>query len=162
MFVKLGVQRNVENFCSSGHLKSLSVILSNIFYIYILCLNLEKSKKSYMTFSPHLLFSGCAYWLIFYILELSSRSLQYKILWSKLQYIGIVIVPITLFILTLYFSGYQNWLNIKLNYALLVVPFIALIFVFTNGKHHLFWKEMALVSTGNYFLMEINKVRTAI
>lgn len=115
-----------------------------------------------MTFSPHLLFSGCAYWLIFYILELSSRSLQYKILWSKLQYIGIAIVPITLFILTFYFSGYQNWLNIKLNYALLVVPFIALIFVFTNGKHHLFWKEMALVSTGNYFLMEINKVRTAI
>ncbi len=103
-----------------------------------------------------LLFSGCAYWLIFYILELSSRSLQYKILWSKLQYIGIMIVPITLFILTLYFSGYQNWLNIKLNYALLVVPFIALIFVFTNGKHHLFWKEMVLVSTRNYFLMEIN------
>jgi hypothetical protein len=102
-----------------------------------------------------LLFSGCAYWLLFYILELSSRSLAFKIFWSQMQYIGIATVSITLFMLTLYFSGYRNWLNIKRNSLIAVVPIIALIFVFTNGIHHLFWKEMTLVSSGKYFLLEI-------
>src|SRR5665648_140025 len=102
-----------------------------------------------------LLFAGCAYWLLFYILELSSRTLKFKIIWSQLQYIVIAIVPITLFILTLYFSGYRNWLNIKKYFMLAIIPVVVLAFVFSNELHHLFWKEHALVSAGKYFLVEI-------
>jgi diguanylate cyclase (GGDEF)-like protein/PAS domain S-box-containing protein len=119
----------------------------------ILILRKKKPFSSYKV--GYLLFSGCAYWLLFYILELSSRSLQFKIIWSQLQYLGIATVPITLFILTLYFSGYRNCLNIKINSLLAIVPIIALAFIFSNGTHHLFWKETSLVSAGKYFLMEI-------
>jgi diguanylate cyclase (GGDEF)-like protein/PAS domain S-box-containing protein len=102
-----------------------------------------------------LLFSGCAYWLLFYILELSSRSLEFKIIWSQLQYIGIAVVPITLFMLTLYFSGYRNWMNIKTSTVLAIIPVIVLVFIFSNGMHHLFWRETTLVSSGKYFLLSI-------
>ena len=102
-----------------------------------------------------LLFFGCSYWLLFYILELSSKSLEFKIIWSQIQYIGISTVSITFFMLTLYFSGYRNWLNVKISSLLAIIPAAALIFVFTNGSHHLFWKEMTLESAGKYFLMEI-------
>jgi diguanylate cyclase (GGDEF)-like protein/PAS domain S-box-containing protein len=119
----------------------------------ILILRKKKPFSSYKV--GYLLFAGCTYWLLFYILELSSRSLQFKIIWSQLQYLGIATVPITLFILTLYFSGYRNCLNIKINSLLAIIPIIALAFIFSNGTHHLFWKETSLVSAGKYFLMEI-------
>jgi hypothetical protein len=119
----------------------------------VLILSKKKPFSSYRL--GCLLFSGCAYWLLFYILELSSRSLQFKIIWSQLQYIGIATVPITLFILTLYFSGYRNCLNIKINFMLAIIPIVALAFVFSNGIHHLFWRETTLIGAGKYFLMDI-------
>jgi len=102
-----------------------------------------------------LLFFGCAYWLFFYILELSANSLDFKIIWGQLQYIGIIIVPVTLFMLTVYFSGYVNWMSRKTGFILAIVPVAALAFVFSNEAHHLFWKETNLVNVGKYLFMEI-------
>ena len=102
-----------------------------------------------------MLFFGCTFWLFFYIMELAARSLKFKLIWSQMQYIGITVVPIILFILTLYFSGYRNSLNIKKNLILAIIPVIVLSFVFTNDLHHLFWREHNLVSAGKYFYMEL-------
>ena len=102
-----------------------------------------------------LLFFGCAYWLFFYILELSAVSLDFKILSGQLQYIGIIIVPITLFMLTVYFSGYQRWMNVKTGFILSIIPGAALAFVFSNELHHLFWRETNLISVGKYLFMDI-------
>ncbi|MHB1276261.1 MAG: histidine kinase N-terminal 7TM domain-containing protein [Candidatus Humimicrobiaceae bacterium] len=139
-----------------SNLNPIIYFLTALLIIPIAMILILRKKKPFSSYKLGcMLFAGCAYWLLFYILELSSRSLEFKIIFSQLQYIGIATVPITLFILTVYFSGYNNWVNIKTYLMLAIIPLVALAFVFSNGMHHLFWRETTLISTGKYFLMEI-------
>ncbi|MGZ5471914.1 MAG: histidine kinase N-terminal 7TM domain-containing diguanylate cyclase, partial [Nitrososphaeraceae archaeon] len=101
------------------------------------------------------LFFGFLIWMIFYSLELLGKELSFKILMSKIEYIGITIVPVTFFILVLYFSGYTNWTQIKKNFFLFIIPVITLGLVFTNEKHNLVWKELLLQQSGNYLFLDV-------
>src|SRR5680860_98393 len=97
-----------------SNLNPVIYFLFTLLLVPITMILILRKKKPFSNYKLGcLLFPGCAYWLLFYILELSSTSLKFKITWSQVQYIGIAIVPVTLFMLTLYFSGYGNWLNIK-------------------------------------------------
>src|SRR4030043_88870 len=101
------------------------------------------------------LFFGFLIWMVFYSLELLGKELSFKILMSKIEYVGITIVPVTFFILVLYFSGYTNWIQIKKNFFLLIIPLITLGLVFTNEKHSLLWKEIILKQNGKYLFLGI-------
>src|SRR4030043_1519979 len=101
------------------------------------------------------LFFGFLIWLTFYSLELLGKELSFKILMSKIEYIGITIVPVTFFVLVLYFSGYTNWTQIKKNFFLLIIPFITLGLVFTNEKHSLIWKELLLNQSSKYLFLHV-------
>jgi len=101
------------------------------------------------------LFFGFLVWMTFYSLELLSKELSFKILMSKIEYIGITIVPVTFLILVLYFSGYTNWTKIKKNFFLAIIPFITVGLVFTNEKHGLIWKELFLQQPGNYLFLHV-------
>jgi diguanylate cyclase (GGDEF)-like protein/PAS domain S-box-containing protein len=102
-----------------------------------------------------LLFFGCFIWMTFYSLELLSKELSFKILMSKVEYIGITIVPVTIFILTLYFSGYTGWTSIRKNFFLIIIPLITLGLVFTNEKHGLIWKEIFLDRSSKYLFVVV-------
>jgi diguanylate cyclase (GGDEF)-like protein/PAS domain S-box-containing protein len=101
------------------------------------------------------LFFGFFIWMAFYSMELLGKELSFKILMGKIEYVGITIVPVTFFILVLYFSGYTNWTQIKKNFFLLIIPFITLGFVFTNEKHGLIWKELLLSQSGKYLFLHV-------
>ncbi len=51
-----------------------------------------------------LLFMGYAVWSLTYFFEIISIELSYKIFFNKLEYIGIVIIPVTFFFITISFS----------------------------------------------------------
>ena len=102
------------------------------------------------------LFFGFLIWMTFYSLELLGKELSFKILMSKIEYVGITIVPVTFFVLVLYFSGYINWTQIKKNFFLLIIPFMTLGLVFTNEKHGLIWKELLLNQSGRYLFLHVN------
>ena len=102
-----------------------------------------------------ILFFGFFIWMTFYSLELLGKELSFKILMSKIEYVGITIVPVIFFILVLYFSGYTNWTQIKKNFFLLIIPLITLGLVFTNEKHSLIWKEIILEQNGKYLFLGI-------
>jgi hypothetical protein len=102
-----------------------------------------------------ILFFGFFIWMTFYSLELLGKELSFKILMSKIEYVGITIIPVTFFILVLYFSGYTNWTQIKKNFFLLVIPLITLWLVFINEKHSLIWKEIILEQNGKYLFLGI-------
>ena len=101
------------------------------------------------------LFFGFLLWMTFYSLELLGKELSFKILMSKIEYIGITIVPVAFFILVLYFSGYTNWTQVKKNFFLLIIPVITLGLVFTNEKHSLIWKELLLNQSSKYLFLHV-------
>ena len=106
-------------------------------------------------------------WLIGYIVEVNVKTLEAKVFWDNLQFIGAFFAPITLLIFALQFTGRKTnvrWLGIVLG----VIPTVILFFIFTNISPNLVrlnaqvlpgtpYEELtyeygSLVNIGNYFL----------
>ncbi len=91
-----------------------------------------------------------AIWSLGYILEIISPELSQKIFWAKVEYLGIVTVPLAWLTFALAYTGREHWLT-RRNLALLaVIPAITLLLVWTNQAHGLVWAEVGLASSGPF------------
>ena len=96
-------------------------------------------------------------WSIAYGLELASSTLAQIILLIKIEYLGIATVPIAWFIFCLYFSNKECWHKKPINLlAIISVPIITVIMVFTNSYHHLHYKEISIVNTGPFPIAKLD------
>lgn len=91
---------------------------------------------------------AAAWWSLFYAFELYTPFLERKLLWAKIQYIAIVAIPVLWFLFGMAYTGRQKWLSRSRILALLVVPLITLVLVFTNEYHQLIWLEIPLNISG--------------
>jgi len=85
--------------------------------------------------------SGFALWF-------SSQSLTYFC--EQWKYLGIVFIPPGWLLLASTWTGRDNWINWKSIVALLFIPTVSLIIIFTDNIHHLFWKEIQFISVGSF------------
>lgn len=84
-------------------------------------------------------------WTVGYIFELGSTSLDVKLLAVKIEYIGIIGVPLSWTGFALSYSGNGQWLT-KRNVALaLIFPVLTLLVIWTTEYHHWFFTEISLV-----------------
>jgi PAS domain S-box-containing protein len=85
-------------------------------------------------------------WAFGYIFELGSTSLDVKFLAVKVEYIGIIGVPISWTAFALAYSGHGQWLT-KRNVALaLIFPLLTLLMVWTTESHHWFFTEISTIT----------------
>ncbi len=90
-----------------------------------------------------LLMSVVALWALAAGFEAASMGLNYKIIWAKVQYLAVIIVP-TLFLAFAYDYSLRKKRARMRNIALLVIlPLIAVIVALTNNYHHLIWKTFS-------------------
>ncbi|WP_236642327.1 histidine kinase N-terminal 7TM domain-containing protein [Salinigranum halophilum] len=68
---------------------------------------------------------GAGWWSLFYALELSSRTLAGTLLFGRLSYVGIVVVPPAWFAFALVYTGRRELLG-RVRLALLFVPSVAM------------------------------------
>jgi diguanylate cyclase (GGDEF)-like protein/PAS domain S-box-containing protein len=95
------------------------------------------------------------WWEAVYVLEISAGGLQTKILWAKIEYLGIVMVPLFWLAFALEYTGRESWLT-RRNFLLLAAPLITtLVLVFTNEVHNLIWTRTALESHGTFSLLDV-------
>jgi PAS domain S-box-containing protein len=78
-------------------------------------------------------------------LELGSADLSTKILWAKLQYIGIVSIPVAWLLFALAYTGRTRWLTRRTVAFLLAIPATTLSLAWTNEAHNLIWQSLELV-----------------
>jgi PAS domain S-box-containing protein len=96
---------------------------------------------------------GIAVWAVGHALELGSASLADAILWSKVQYLGIVAAPPAALAFALEYTGRQRWL--RRGAALLaLVPLTTLTLVWSNERHHLVWQRVDLASGDGYIAID--------
>lgn len=85
-----------------------------------------------------------AAWAFTNALNLLSQSLETKLFFSNLTYVGITAAPASWLTFTLEYTSRQKWLT-RRNIALLFIePILTLLFAFTNDYHHLFLTEVSL------------------
>jgi PAS domain S-box-containing protein len=82
-----------------------------------------------------------AVWMLGYTLELASVPLTAKIFWAKVQYVGIVIVPVGSLAFVLQYTGHRKWLKPAVLISS-VISFVTLLLVLTNEAHGLIWTRV--------------------
>jgi PAS domain S-box-containing protein len=83
-----------------------------------------------------------AHWCIWNALELAGTTVQTKVLMSKIEWIGIVFLPVGWLAFALQYTGREKWLTLR-NYVLLsLIPAITLLLLWTNKWHYWIWAEL--------------------
>nr|MBN1229436.1 PAS domain S-box protein [Anaerolineae bacterium] len=100
---------------------------------------------------------AAALWSVAYAFEILAQGLETKILWAKVQYLGIAPLPLFWFAFSIYRLGVSGWLRraIKYRLFLLILPITTCILVFTNELHHLVWREISLVQLAPLQILDL-------
>lgn len=89
-----------------------------------------------------------AFWSFAYGLEVAAETQVAKLFWAKIEYVGIVTVPVAWFVFALQYTNRAGWLTRRWLLALCISPALTLLFVFTNEAHGLIWTEIGMDSSG--------------
>jgi PAS domain S-box-containing protein len=98
--------------------------------------------------------AAVAEWSLGYALELSSLSLAAVALWAKVEYLGIVALPVTWLAFALEYTGRERWLLPRR--LLLVIPVATLALVWTNESHGLIWSAVSFQDVGSLRLLQVS------
>jgi PAS domain S-box-containing protein len=88
--------------------------------------------------------AATAVWALFYALELVAPSLGGKVLWAKIEYAGMVALPLAWYLFARAHMGAAKKLNRGCLAAAGVVAIVTLILVATNEWHGLVWSRTSL------------------
>ena len=103
-------------------------------------------KNKYQQILSSVVVLGCLLWMIGNLLELAMIDTQVKIFMNYIKYVSSEIVIIAWFIFFIYFIGYKKWLSKRNIIFISIIPFIMTLSVFTNEYHHLFFKNINLIT----------------
>jgi len=87
---------------------------------------------------------GSSIWLMMQALEMSSDNLSVKFFFYMMRYVGVVTVPGAWLVLAMLISGYERHVNKRNIFALIVIPVLSLLLIFTNESHSLMFKNASL------------------
>ena len=102
-----------------------------------------------------LLMAGAAEWGLTYMGELAAPGLASKLLFARLQFVGILVVPGAWFWSALEYTGHRAWLGRRGAWWLLPVPIATFLLILTNDWHGWFWSSATLVRQGQWVLLSV-------
>jgi PAS domain S-box-containing protein len=92
-----------------------------------------------------LLFSiACGVWSVGYALEIFVPGLAHKLLWARIQYLGIPTVGVWYLLFMLRYTGRITRVSLHLLAVLLFIPVLTVIIVFSNEVGTWMWVSVAL------------------
>jgi PAS domain S-box-containing protein len=93
-------------------------------------------------------------WIFTSVLSMAGGDLPTKIFWAKMQYPGIVVLPVAWFIFAVLYTGREKWLTRRALMGLTVIPGITLVLALTNEYHGLIWSSMVMNTTGPFTILQ--------
>jgi len=94
-------------------------------------------------------------WSTGYMLEFMGANLATKILWAKIQYFGIVTLPVSLLLFALEFSGRQSQVTAPRLAAIIIVPAITLLLAISNEMHLQIWSNWDIEPIGETLVLHL-------
>ena len=82
-------------------------------------------------------------WTFLALPEYYSQTLSSRALFGKLQYLGIVLMPVSWFVFTFRYTQRDAWLTRRVCAALLLIPVLTLFFALTDPWLGLVWKHVS-------------------
>ena len=120
----------------------ISAIISMVLAIYTWQRRQTRGAKPFC-----LMWVALTVWLLSYSLEIITFNETQRLMWSRMTFFGVTVVPVAWFWFSLEYTGRDKWVT-RRNIALLFVePVIILILIWTNSYHHLFLTEVLFDSS---------------
>jgi PAS domain S-box-containing protein len=94
-------------------------------------------------------------WCGVYAVELASSDLHSELLYARLEYIGIASIPLLWLVFVLTYTGRTAWLTWPRLGALAIVPMIAVLLVWTNDYHALFYAHVGQSDHGGVWYLDV-------
>lgn len=95
-----------------------------------------------------LMTAGLAWWAAWYAAEIILPGLSAKLWMARLEYVGIVWVPLGWVLFALSYTGRDKWLTSNRVLLLTVIPIATIIFAFTSDLHPWFYTSISLNNNG--------------
>lgn len=85
-----------------------------------------------------------AIWTFCYAMELANQTLEGKLFWAKMKYLGSTPGPVLWFVFSARYVKHEKWLTRPLLTGLAVFTVLTIAVVFTNELHHWFWTRIRI------------------
>ena len=92
-----------------------------------------------------------------YALELSSANRTAIYFWLRVEYIGITIAPVAMFLLVSSYAGYLRSPSILTHGSVAAIPLMTLFFAWTNPLHGLIWKTIELTHADEIIVANLQR-----
>lgn len=102
-----------------------------------------------------LLAGAVAEWSLGYALEIAGADLATKVIWGKVQYLGIVLVPLMWVGFAFHHANQAKWLALGTIIPLSIIPVITFGLVLTTEAHGLVWNEIGITTTGSFSALDV-------
>lgn len=103
-----------------------------------------------------LMLASAGIWAFAYAVELSVVSLQAQIFWSKVEYLGIVNIPVLYLVFSLEYAKQEDYLKRRSTLFLWVIPVLTLLLTWTNELHFLIWNNFYQVEFNNNVVFAVD------
>lgn len=100
--------------------------------------------------------STTAVYILGYAFELSSTTLDAVYLWVRIEYIGIALEPMCLFLMLTAYTGHRQFLTPLSALLMASVPVMTIVFAWTNHCHELIWQDMVLERSGALYFVDFS------
>jgi len=135
------------------HIYAIFSILSALISLIASIIAWRRSAPGSLMLSLMLL--SMAIWAGFYSTRWMEISLDAKIFWFNLMYIGASPLPTLFLLFVLAFTHNDRWFTKRNLLLLSVQPAASLIIIWTNHYHHLFYLSLKTVHVNNFIIIEL-------
>ncbi|WP_321418262.1 histidine kinase N-terminal 7TM domain-containing protein [uncultured Methanomethylovorans sp.] len=90
------------------------------------------------------------FYSLFYALEISSTEIHTILIFYKIEYLGVSVLPLLFLLFAMSYSGKKNGLPAAIMTLLYCIPIITLVLVFTT-EHHTFFHKSAYINYDGLF-----------
>lgn len=98
---------------------------------------------------------GMSVWSFGYSLEVFSPDLEDKLLFARIEYLGIISAPLFMLFFAYEYTGNYHLLTRRISRLLWFISIFILIIVWTNPFHHLMWNAETITETHGLKLLSV-------
>lgn len=133
---------------------SVLLLISSMTACTVSVILLNKAQGYIRSFA--LLLLAVALWSFGYGMELSSTSLSSALWWTRVEYIGISLIPAIWMVFILKFSGLYHRIPGRGYLVIFFLPLITLLLAWTTPVHGLLYQEVNMVEQAGVLLLKLS------
>ena len=135
----------------------ITTLIVSSFITFALALYASKNLRANGSTAYVLLMLSICIYSLGYAFELYNSTVEGIFLALKIEYFGIVALPVFWVILAVKYTGHGRRLTPFVYFLITIIPAITIVLVFTNNYHHLYYSKLEINNEGPFPLVAITK-----